>query len=93
MHRWKDEAECLNMDTNIFFDKYEEDHHLASSVDHICQRCPVNKNCFAWGVSNKEWGVWGGIYLKDGKIDKEFNAHKDKEDWFNVWESLTMEVE
>ena len=93
MHRWKDEAECLNMDTNIFFDKYEEDPHLASSVDHICQRCPVNKNCFAWGVSSKEWGVWGGVYLKDGKIDKEFNAHKDKEDWFNVWESLTMETE
>ena len=93
MHRWKDDAECLNMDTNFFFDKYEEDQHLASSVDHICQRCPVNKNCFAWGVSNKEWGVWGGIYLKDGKIDKEFNAHKNKEDWFNVWESLTMEVE
>lgn len=93
MHRWKDEAKCLNMDTNIFFDKYEEDQHLASSVDSICHRCPVNKNCFAWGVSNKEWGVWGGIYLKDGKIDKEFNAHKDKEDWFNVWESLTMETQ
>jgi len=92
MHRWKDEAECLNMDTNIFFDKYEENQSLASSVDKICQRCPVNKNCFAWGVSNKEWGVWGGIYLKDGKIDKEFNAHKDREDWFSVWESLTMEV-
>ncbi len=81
------------MDTNIFFDKYEEDQNLASSIDHICQKCPVNKNCFAWGISNKEWGVWGGVYLKDGKIDKEFNAHKDKEDWFNVWESLTMEVE
>lgn len=93
MHRWKDEAKCLNMDTNIFFDKYEEDQHLASSVDSICHGCPVNKNCFAWGVSNKEWGVWGGIYLKDGKIDKEFNAHKDKEDWFNVWESLTMETQ
>lgn len=81
------------MDTNIFFDKYEEDQHLASSVDSLCQKCPVNKNCFAWGISNKEWGVWGGIYLKDGKIDKEFNAHKNKEDWFNIWESLTMEVE
>jgi len=81
------------MDTNIFFDKYEEDNHLASSVDNICQHCPVNKNCFAWGVSNKEWGVWGGIYLKDGKIDKEFNAHKSKEDWFSSWESLTMEIE
>ena len=27
------------------------------------------------------------------KIDKELNAHKDKEDGFNVWESLTMEGE
>ncbi len=93
MHRWKDKAECLGMDTNIFFEKYEEDGHLAKSIDRICQRCPVNKQCFAWGVSNKEWGVWGGIYLKDGKIDKEFNIHKTKEEWFNTWESLTIEVE
>ncbi|MEY3311024.1 MAG: hypothetical protein RL348_352, partial [Bacteroidota bacterium] len=43
------------------------------------------------GVSNKEWGVWGGVYLKDGTIDKEFNAHKDKQSWFETWKSLTME--
>ena len=41
--------------------------------------------------SNKEWGVWGGVYLKEGKIDKEFNQHKDKESWFDTWKSLTME--
>lgn len=93
MHRWKDNAECLGMDSNLFFDKYEEDPHVAKAVDHICQRCPVNQHCFAWGVSNKEWGVWGGVYLKDGKIDKEFNAHKSKDDWFVTWEFLTMEVE
>lgn len=93
MHGWKDEADCLDLDTNLFFDKYEDDTHLAKTVDGICQRCPVNQSCFAWGVSNKEWGVWGGIYLRDGKIDKEFNAHKTKEDWFTAWESLTMEKE
>lgn len=81
------------MDTNLFFDKYEEDQHLASSVDNICQRCPVNKDCFAWGISNKEWGVWGGVYLKDGKIDKEFNAHKTRDGWSSTWESLTMEMQ
>ena len=91
MHRWKDEAECLNMDTNIFFDKYEEDQHLASSVDHICQRCPVNKNCFAWGVSNKEWGVWGGVYLENGEISREFNKHKTKELWGKTWTALTLD--
>jgi hypothetical protein len=93
MHRWKDKGECLGMDTNLFFDKYEEDPHLAKSIDHICQRCPINQQCFAVGISNKEWGVWGGVYLKDGKIDKEFNAHKDKDSWFVTWESLTMEIE
>lgn len=93
MHRWKDKAECLGMDTNLFFDKYEEDDHLANSIDHLCQRCPVIKECFAWGISNKEWGVWGGVYIKDGKIDKEFNRHKTKNGWANSWESLTMERE
>lgn len=92
MHRWKDDAKCLGMDTNLFFDKYEEDPNIAKSVDHLCQRCPINKQCFALGVSTKEWGVWGGVYLKDGKIDKEFNEHKTKEDWFITWESLTMET-
>ena len=91
MHRWKDDAKCLNMDTNLFFDKYEEDQHLASSVDQICQRCPVNKNCFAWGISSKEWGVWGGIYLESGEISKEFNSHKTKKDWSYTWQALTME--
>lgn len=81
------------MDTNLFFDKYEEDNHLAKSVDNICNRCKVNQQCFAAGVSNKEWGVWGGVYLKDGKIDREFNAHKTKDDWFTTWETLTMEVQ
>jgi hypothetical protein len=93
MHRWKDKGECLGMETNLFFDKYEEDPHMAKAADHICNRCPVQPICFASGVSNKEWGVWGGIYLTDGKISKEFNAHKTKDDWFNTWESLTMETE
>jgi hypothetical protein len=81
------------MDSNLFFDKYEEDQSLASSIDKLCRSCPVNKKCFAVGVSNKEWGVWGGVYLRDGNIDKEFNQHKDRNSWFKTWESLTMEVE
>ena len=93
MHGWKDNGKCLGMDTNLFFDKYEEDQSIAKSVDHICQKCTVNHQCFAWGISNKEWGVWGGVYLKDGKIDKEFNTHKTSDEWFNTWQSLTMDTE
>jgi hypothetical protein len=91
MKNWKNNAKCLGMDNNFFFDLYEEDKMLAASIDKLCQNCPANTECFAVGVSNKEWGVWGGVYLKDGTIDKEFNSHKSKQDWFDAWQSLTME--
>lgn len=47
--------------------------------------------CFANGVSGKEWGVWGGVYLEGGEISREFNKHKNKKDWSETWQSLTME--
>ena len=50
-HLWKDEAACLGLDTNIFFDKYEEVIDVRPIVDSMCQRCPVANICFANGVS------------------------------------------
>ena len=88
---WKDDGSCLDYDTNLFFDKYEEDENLRSGIDQICMNCPVLKTCFAVGISGKEWGVWGGVYLEGGKISKEFNNHKSKQQWGKVWTTLTME--
>ena len=90
-HLWKDNASCLGLDTNLYFDKYEEDIKTRPIVDQMCSGCPVAKTCFAVGVSSKEWGVWGGIYLELGEISKEFNSHKTKSDWAVTWQSLTME--
>jgi signal transduction histidine kinase len=53
--------------------------------------CPVSKMCFAVGVSQKEWGIWGGVYLEGGQISKEFSKHKSKSDWANTWQYLTVE--
>jgi hypothetical protein len=64
---------------------------LDQLVDSICSSCPVKKVCFAVGVSNKEWGVWGGIYLEGGDISREFNNHRKQDGWATTWESLTME--
>jgi hypothetical protein len=93
MHKlkWKDSASCLEYDTNLFFDKYEEDFALRLAIDSLCLSCPVSKTCFAVGVSSKEYGVWGGIYLEGGIISKEFNDHKTTEDWSNTWQNLTMD--
>lgn len=90
-HEWKDLGICLDYDTNLFFDKYEEDEILRPAIDNLCSKCSVSKQCFAVGISQKEWGVWGGVYLEGGVISKEFNSHKNKEDWANTWKSLVIE--
>lgn len=92
-HIWKDDAACLDYDTNLFFEKYEDEESLRPAIDKICNSCPVMKTCFAVGISGKEWGVWGGVYIESGKISREFNRHKSKPDWSVTWKSLTMEKE
>ena len=91
MYKFDEDALCLNMDTNLFFDKYEEDKKVAANVDALCIKCPAQRQCLAYAVSNQEWGVWGGIYFEGGKMSKEFNNHKTKEDWFKTWSNATME--
>jgi hypothetical protein len=78
---WYDLALCLGMDTNLFFDKYESDINIANSIDEACLSCPVIKICHENGVSNNDYGVWGGVYLSSGVADKARNSHKTKEIW------------
>lgn len=91
MYKWSVQGKCVNLDTNLFFDKYEEDDVVARGIDKLCALCPVQRECLATGISKQEWGVWGGVYLENGKISKEFNRHKQNSDWFEVWSSATME--
>lgn len=92
-NEWKDDASCLGLETDLFFDKYEDNVEIRPAIDKICQGCPVAKKCFAVGVSQKEWGVWGGIYLERGKVSREFNRHKEQSDWAQTWTYLTMNQE
>ena len=91
-HLWKDNGACFDSDTNLFFDHYEDNELVRISIDSLCKSCPVQKVCFANGVSGKEWGVWGGIYLENGEISREFSRHRTKEQWGEMWKSLTMET-
>lgn len=79
--QWYQLAACKNMDVNWFYDRYESDQELAQQVDQVCLHCPVSKQCLEEGVNNKERGVWGGIYLDLGRIDKTFNRHKSSDTW------------
>ena len=50
-YKWKDEALFLDYDTNIFFEKYEDDELLRPAIDLLCSSCPVRKECFSVGIS------------------------------------------
>lgn len=92
-HEWEKEAACLNFDTEFFFDKYEEDEQLRPAIDKLCGGCPVARKCFAVSVASKGWGVWGGVYFENGKISREFNRHKTKQQWAETWQNLTTDTE
>ena len=69
------------MDTNLFYDTYEVDTNLAKGIDRACLSCPVIAICYKNGIENNEYGVWGGVYLSSGEIDKSKNLHKTSDTW------------
>jgi hypothetical protein len=81
---WWHLAVCRGMDTNLFYEKYEVDVNIAKSIDSACISCPVSKFCYEAGVENNEHGVWGGIYLNSGSLDKSKNLHKTNEIWKTI---------
>jgi hypothetical protein len=78
---WFDIAACKGMDTNLFYEKYEADENVAKNIDEMCLSCPVMKMCYQDGTSKNEYGIWGGVYLNSGVIDKSRNLHKSQEVW------------
>ena len=37
--------------------------------------------CYEAGAEGNEYGVWGGVYLNSGSIDKSKNLHKTPDTW------------
>jgi len=85
---WQDLAACKGLDFNLFFDDYEENQTHAKVIDEMCLHCPVIKDCYFSGTENNETGVWGGIYLTNGVVDKSRNLHKTQENWELVIEAI-----
>lgn len=90
---WQSLALCSGVEfedymQNPFFEAYETNENVAKSTDQMCLHCPVTKQCYEFGVNERETGVWGGIYLDRGKIDKNKNAHKTQEVWLQILEKV-----
>lgn len=86
---WYHLSVCDGMEVNWFYDDYEADPVFATTIDSICLSCPVRDMCLKEGIENKEYGVWGGVFLVNGKIDPQRNAHKTQD----VWEGISKSVE
>lgn len=100
---WQDLAGCKNVvqryeaedGTDVLFDPlfddYENDeapYPVRNATDDMCMACPVQAICYDYGKRNSEPGVWGGVYLVNGRIDRTRNEHKTKETWEAIREGI-----
>lgn len=86
---WQDLALCRgSMETNWFYDEYDNES-VSHMVDEACLSCPVMKQCLQQGIDNKEWGVWGGIYLTSGQKDDNKNKFKTPETWKRIQKRMS----
>lgn len=76
---WHDAASCRDWPFDLFFETYETNRAVAKQVDSLCMHCPVQSECYRYGIANKETGVWGGFYLTNGSPDQNRNVHKSLE--------------
>jgi hypothetical protein len=81
---WQDIAICTGQPIELFYEAYESSERTAKTVDSMCLSCPVRSLCLQAGVEGSEWGVWGGVFLTNGKMDEKRNIHKTQDIWEEI---------
>lgn len=57
--RWREDAACRGVDTDVFFPVTEEE---AGPAKTVCASCPVREECLEFALQTRqEDGVWGGL--------------------------------
>jgi WhiB family redox-sensing transcriptional regulator len=56
---WREQAECLDADPEIFF---PEAGSNGLDAKKVCARCPVSEECLEYALYHSiDDGVWGGL--------------------------------
>lgn len=90
--RWEELATCAGRDFFDFFEGYETDKVIARNVDEMCLSCPVARQCLDFGRDTKSYGVFGGVYLENGRTSRSMNAHKTDKHWKKLKDVLGENV-
>ena len=61
--RWKDDANCLDIDPEFFF---PERGMSTRAAKEVCSGCGVRMECLEYALTNgEEHGVWGGMSVRE----------------------------
>ncbi len=62
---WQDDANCLGVDTSLFF---PERGASTREAKEVCRGCVVVKQCLEFALQNGEkYGIWGGLTERERK--------------------------
>ena len=62
--RWRDRANCISMDTKVFFPRDAREPDAYTAARAVCSMCAVRKQCLAMVIdlesTDDKWGMFGG---------------------------------
>lgn len=77
MMTWRDRAECIGEDPELFFPDGNTGPALLQieEAKAVCRRCGVAEICLKWAIeSGQDAGVWGGMSEHERRALKSPNA-------------------
>ncbi len=79
---WRNRAECLNEDPELFFPIGESTRQSQWQIDEakrVCGKCAVREQCLNWALeSGSEYGVWGGLSERERRTLKRRAAYRNR---------------
>lgn len=83
---------CKGADRGLFFETFEKGNKdfKIKVIKEYCEQCPVRMKCLQMGKATKSYGLWGGIYLENGRPTRNTLAKSYLEDKRDFQASLDL---
>lgn len=74
---WQSDAQCHDIDVEVFFSLDEQDQRQALET---CKACPVQQECLRYAIDSREmYGIWGGMTESERRGIIRENRRVDRE--------------